>query len=95
MNLKDKFYKILDQRLIDFYHEIEKKKETCPDMIIQEELEKAWEGYLRGLGVKTGIGRDVVERGSITLQDPLYTNMTWLLVPVEFAEKALVLGSLP
>jgi hypothetical protein len=95
MNLKDKFYKLLDQRLIDFYHELEKKRETCPEMIIQEELEKVWEGYLTSLGVKTGIRRDVGEGGSLTLHDPLYTNGTWLLVPVEFAEKALVLGSLP
>jgi hypothetical protein len=92
MNLTDKFYKLLDQRLIDFYHELEKKK---PPEVLQEELEKVWEGYLRGLGVKTGIRRDVGELGSITLHDPLYTNGTWLLIPVEFAEKALVLGSLP
>jgi len=95
MNLTDKFYKLLDQRLIDFYYELENKQKTQPEMVLQEELEKVWEGYLRGLGVKTGIRRDVGELGSITLHDPLYTNGTWLLIPVEFAEKALVLGSLP
>jgi len=46
MNLTDKFYKLLDQRLIDFYHELEKKK---PPEVLQEELEKVWEGYLKGL----------------------------------------------
>ena len=72
--------------------------DPATSLVDQVKLERAWMEYLVSFGVEVEVPFQELEvRGgeAVFLQDPFYTKGTWLIVPRDFAEKVLVLGSLP
>lgn len=91
----DKLWQIFEDKLEEIYVRL---IDPSTFLVDQVELERAWLEYLVSFGVEVEVPLDEVDSrkgDAVSFQDPFYTKGTWLIVPRDFAEKALVLGSLP
>lgn len=90
----DKLWRIFEDKLEEIYIRL---IDPSTFLVDQVELEREWLEYLVSFGVEVGVPFKEVPRhkGAVSFQDPFYTKGTWLIVPREFADKVLVLGSLP